>query len=769
MRLSWPSKIRARLGRRGRASMAPVPNLLVHSDALVLWTGAGVTVTPYVGYDPLGAPVTEVNEFANTSQHSLTAPSTVAFVAGQKYVFSVRAAKGLGKYIQLLLGSGAFGVNGWANFDLDNGVVGSVGGAGVASITSIGDGFYLCSLVITATGTASSGAVVFLANAATMTRALGYTGDATKSVFLSGMSIVKASKPTRYNSTESKLSFTGNITNVKVGAIRWDAWTHPTEDTIRGAVETSLGPTRYHWRLPFFATEPTTTSAQIAGAQADMDTEISYAVEAGLDYWAFFWYGGASTNGMNNGFALYQSSDYRNDINWCYFFSGITPFGSDMNNATYLADIVAKAQQGNYQKTLDGRPLFFIYDDSGSRANLAADLIKLRTALTAVGLSNPYVAFTQSTPDASVIDTYGFDATTMYTPVNSVTGAKPYSDLDTAARAKWDTQKAQDCDVIPCFSMGWDRRPRVDNPVPWEGASGSISDYYYLANSSAISTHLDAILAWVRANRTAARANVVLGYAWNENDEGGWITPTIGRKGGVNKSHMDAVKAVLSIRGNGEAAILPPRAGAPTPPVVRSFTNTNYTSETNTTLAAPTGLADGDILLAFLFVGSGSGVDVTPPAGFTALTGSPVEVVDGGGFTGRSSVFWKRASAEAGSYTFTHNAASSQGILFAISGALASDDPIDASSHNSGTGSAESALSITTTVDNDLVFWLAHDWEGNGGLTPPTGFTEVLDTLMYAAYKTQAAAGATGVVSMTGGSAPNEPWTAWLVAIKPIV
>ena len=37
-----------------------------------------------------------------------------------------------------------------------------------------------------------------------------------------------------------------------VGAIRWDAWYAPGTE-VTSAVERSLSPTRYRWRLPFFA------------------------------------------------------------------------------------------------------------------------------------------------------------------------------------------------------------------------------------------------------------------------------------------------------------------------------------------------------------------------------------------------------------------------------------------------------------------------------------------------------------------------------------
>ncbi len=71
-----------------------------------------------------------------------------------------------------------------------------------------------------------------------------------------------------------------------VGAIRWDAWygeSGPVKE-----VERSLGPKKYHFRLPFFARVFGDDQVRINGdAETIMDQEIAFAAEAGLNYWAF--------------------------------------------------------------------------------------------------------------------------------------------------------------------------------------------------------------------------------------------------------------------------------------------------------------------------------------------------------------------------------------------------------------------------------------------------------------------------------------------------
>ena len=74
----------------------------------------------------------------------------------------------------------------------------------------------------------------------------------------------------------------------QVGAIRWDAW---TGGEITAQMEQTLGPRKYHFRLPWFAEVLDRDQVRIDGRpQAIMDREIDFAAGAGLDYWAFLLY-----------------------------------------------------------------------------------------------------------------------------------------------------------------------------------------------------------------------------------------------------------------------------------------------------------------------------------------------------------------------------------------------------------------------------------------------------------------------------------------------
>lgn len=124
-------------------------------------------------------------------------------------------------------------------------------------------------------------------------------------------------------------------------------------------------------------------------------------------------------------------------------------------------------------------------------------------------------------------------------------------------------------------------------------------------------------------------------------------------------------------------------------PVVASTSHTNG-STTTVVIAAPSGIQDGDLLLAGITTEGGSGV--TAPGGWTNLYG------------GLQAVFYKIAASESGSYTFTGGSGAGTGGFIARITGVDGTSPINAS--NSGSGGPSTAYSIsgiTTTVANCLL------------------------------------------------------------------
>lgn len=214
----------------------------------------------------------------------------------------------------------------------------------------------------------------------------------------------------------------------------------------------------------------------------------------------------------------------------------------------------------------------------------------------------------------------------------------------------------------------------------------------------------------------------------------------------------------------------------------RSSSATTYASRTNTTLTAPTGIQDGDILIIVFCIGAVTSAPTpTAPSGFAAVSGTyPINVV-ANGFNVDDYVWYKVASGESGNYTVTHTSASTQGYICAVSGGVSSQP---ASTTNSGTGTGAgvrttTALTITPSANDALVIFVGQDWgDTANALSPPTGttptFTERLDPgttsgILYVADGVLATAGATGNKTQTNNNLGADPngWAGILVVVEP--
>lgn len=340
-----------------------------------------------------------------------------------------------------------------------------------------------------------------------------------------------------------------------VGAIRWDAW-HGDLGEPGKAVQRSLGPKHWHYRLPFFAKVLSDTEVEINGASQDVvDQEIAYASAAGLDYWAFVTYEPDSP--MSLGLKYYLSSPRKKEINFC-LITECARWGGKGSYREKLQRFVSLMSEASYQKVLGERPLIyigFIRDEYiqrqwGSLDQFRRIVDEFRATAQRAGLGNPYIVVMDFSPQRgkSLADALGCDAISAYA-VNGGGQAAPYSELARYAESFWDRCKATGAKVVPTVMAGWDRRPRVEHPVPWETwqqPGVGIEKYYQAPTPPELAEHLQRGLQWVERNPNAAPARALIVYAWNENDEGGWLVPTLSE----GMARLDAIRGVLRYAGD---------------------------------------------------------------------------------------------------------------------------------------------------------------------------------------------------------------------------
>jgi hypothetical protein len=169
-------------------------NLLLRSEEFsTTWTATSLTFDTNSAVAPDGKTTADkLIETIDSGVHQI-AQGTVT--TGVTYVFSVYA-KAAERDRLRLSGFGVEGQGFLTDYDLSAGTVTSAPPG--SSITPVGNGWYRCSLVVTATGTA--GPIIRLGNE---NGAFSYTGDGTSGIYLWGAQLEESSYATSYILTTS--------------------------------------------------------------------------------------------------------------------------------------------------------------------------------------------------------------------------------------------------------------------------------------------------------------------------------------------------------------------------------------------------------------------------------------------------------------------------------------------------------------------------------------------------------------------------------------
>ncbi len=336
-----------------------------------------------------------------------------------------------------------------------------------------------------------------------------------------------------------------------LGAIRWDAW-HGELSEVGKAVEKTLSPPQYRFRLPWFAQVMKDGSVRIRGDRPGvLEQEIAYAEQAGLHYWAFVTY--PEEHPLSLPLRRFADMSPKHHLCFCNIVEW-ERFGGPDDYRHMVRRLVGYFRLPHYQRVLSNRPLLYllahesrwVLQQWGGVDAFRKAVDSLRAVSMRAGAGNPYIAVMHFAPRTAeeIRYTIGADAISAYALPGGTKEGAPFEQALQEMHRLWQGM-VEAGQAIPLVSCGWDPRPRVDNPVPWHQPG---PEHYKTFTPEQCALAVKDALDFVHARRDRCEANALIAYAWNEHDEGGWLCPTLGADGKPDTRRVEAIGKVLRRR-----------------------------------------------------------------------------------------------------------------------------------------------------------------------------------------------------------------------------
>ena len=339
---------------------------------------------------------------------------------------------------------------------------------------------------------------------------------------------------------------------VRIGAVNWDA-SLPREYYFGFYQINSLSQAKYRTWTPFYADiideEKVTYHER---TPEEYEREMQYAIDAGIDYFAFVWY---PTEGskkheqtcyrdcshkvfeLNYARRLYEKSTLKDKLGMCAILAAHPFCDSDIKE---LTDAFLKP----YYEKIGDSPLLYVY--SGYREDIISKIIAV---CKQNGQPVPYVVpMVANANDADKM--HLASALSAYTVCAE--GVNTHDELTDFVIEKNRDRLSENLAIIPTFSVGWNPSPRIERTTPWTSKSEGVSNYPtvpYAKRASEEELYLGAVrFSEFLKNEVKDRmVGHVLTFAWNEFEEGGYICPTYTRDGGVSATRVEVFAKISKL------------------------------------------------------------------------------------------------------------------------------------------------------------------------------------------------------------------------------
>jgi len=332
--------------------------------------------------------------------------------------------------------------------------------------------------------------------------------------------------------------------SIRIGMINWDACL-PKDTYFGGFTLNTLGNDTYEGRLPYFAEKKNGKYDFSFRTQEEYDRELQYAIDAGVDFFAYCWY--PNTLGerkfwkdlgstllwehypeLNIARKLYQSSSLNKEIKMCaVLFTGRAYAISD------IEDLIDAMKQDYYEK-IDGRPVVFTF---GGFEEGFIDELKMYTKKQGI---DPYVVFMNTS--ATIHEGINYNKADAISAYAACFNGESFDDVISGVEEKNYKRLESGLKEIPHVSIGWNPMPRVEKPSPW--VNYPEGPYPPLPTEEQLEKCFDKLFEFIDKNSDKTVDGYAMVYAWNEFEEGGYLCPTLGADGNPDTTFLESFKRV---------------------------------------------------------------------------------------------------------------------------------------------------------------------------------------------------------------------------------
>ena len=289
-----------------------------------------------------------------------------------------------------------------------------------------------------------------------------------------------------------------------------------------------------------------------------VEQQIDYVADHDLAFFAFDWYWPESADKqtpLNTGLNLFLQAKNSQRLQFCLLVANHGGFRIGPADWDAVTDVWVRLFREPTHLKLGGTPLLIFFAPRelrqafGSSAAVKAAFGRLDAKARAGGLEGVCIAACTAPAPADNPDyltelkAEGYSCLTGYNYPRYLTKGpdkiQPFSRLIEGHEQIWNRFAADSpLPYIPVVTTGWDKRPWEDPASP---ATQAV--YYPDRTPVQVADFVARAVRWLNAHPDkTTQERILLLYAWNENGEGGYLTPTKG----YGDAYLKAVSEALN-------------------------------------------------------------------------------------------------------------------------------------------------------------------------------------------------------------------------------